>query len=60
MLVTRPELLLLHKAVYLPRPKDDLDFQRVLPHLNAAKRRWLHDAIASMHREHPWVTHLTE
>jgi hypothetical protein len=60
MPVTRPELLLLHKAVYQPRPKDDLDFHRMLPHLTPAKRLWLHDAIASMHHDHPWITHLAD
>jgi hypothetical protein len=60
MLVTRPELLLLHKAVYQPRPKDDLDFQRMLPHLDDDKRLWLREAISSMHRDHPWITHLAD
>jgi Aminoglycoside-2''-adenylyltransferase len=31
MLVVMPEILLLHKAVYRPRPKDEHDFQRMLP-----------------------------
>ena len=60
MPVTRPELLLLHKAVYQPRPKDDLDFQRMLPHLSNDKRLWLREAILSMHRDHPWITYLAE
>src|SRR5690349_2501219 len=60
MPVTRPELVLLHKAVYQPRPKDEHDFQQILPHLSQAKRRRLHDAISSMHRTHPWIIHLAE
>jgi hypothetical protein len=60
MPVTRPELVLLHKAVYQPRPKDEHDFQQILPHLSQAKRHWLQAAIARMHRNHPWITHLAE
>jgi hypothetical protein len=60
MPVTRPELVLLHKAVYQPRPKDQHDFQQILPHLSQAKRHWLREAISSMHRNHPWMTQLAE
>ena len=60
MPITRPDLLLLHKAVYQPRPKDDHDFQRMLPHLSATQRFWLRDAILSMHHDHPWITHLAD
>jgi hypothetical protein len=38
--VTMPEIILLHKALYV-RPKDEHDFQRVLPHLGATRRAWL-------------------
>ncbi len=60
MPVTRPEILLLHKAVYHPRPKDDQDFCRILPHLGQAQRKWLHSAIMTMHADHPWTPQLDE
>jgi hypothetical protein len=58
MLVTRPEILLLHKAVYLPRPKDDHDFRCVLSSLDQDRRLWLRDAIMSLHANHPWTVQL--
>jgi hypothetical protein len=58
MLVTRPEILLLHKAVYRPRAKDDHDFHRVLSHLGQDRRLWLHNAIMSLHADHPWTAQL--
>jgi hypothetical protein len=58
--VTRPEILLLHKAVYHPRPKDDHDFRRILPNLGQDQRMWLHKAIMTMHTEHPWTAQLEE
>jgi hypothetical protein len=60
MPVTRPEILLLHKAVYRPRPKDDHDFRRILPSLGQDQRRWLHSAIVTMHADHPWRAPLEE
>lgn len=58
MSVTRPELLLLHKAVYLPRPKDQHDFALILPHLSPAQRRWLREQIGVIHPAHPWLAAL--
>jgi hypothetical protein len=58
MLATTPEILLLHKAVYRPRPKDEHDFGRTLPHLSAEKRAWLRKHITQIHPEHPWVAKL--
>jgi hypothetical protein len=55
---TRPEILLLHKAVYHPRPKDDHDFRRILPHLGQDQRQWLRKAIMHMHTAHPWTREL--
>jgi hypothetical protein len=59
MQVTMPEILLLHKAVYRPRPKDEHDFQRMQPHLNSAQRLWLREQINRIHPEHPWISQLT-
>jgi hypothetical protein len=59
MNATRPELILLHKAVYQPRPKDELDFQRILPYLSPAQQRWLRAHISAMHADdHPWIARL--
>jgi hypothetical protein len=59
MNTTKPELILLHKAVYQPRPKDDLDFQRILPHLSPAQQRCLRAHISAMHDDgHPWIARL--
>jgi hypothetical protein len=59
MQIVLPEILLLHKAVYLPRPKDEHDFQRMQPHLNPAQRGWLREQISRVHPEHPWIGLLT-
>jgi hypothetical protein len=58
MLATKPEIVLLHKAVYRPRPKDEHDFQRMQPHLSLAQRVWLREQIGNIHPEHPWIGQL--
>jgi hypothetical protein len=58
MPVTRPEILLLHKAVYHPRPKDDHDFRCIVPALGPGQRQWLRNAIMTMHTDHPWAKQL--
>ena len=40
LLVTAPEVLLLHKAWYTHRPKDEHDFQRVRDQLSIEQRAW--------------------
>lgn len=45
-----PELQLLFKAKD-PRPKDDLDAEAVLPHLDPSKQGWLADRLPA---DHPW------
>jgi hypothetical protein len=50
----QPEIVLLLKAKYL-RPKDEVDFAATLPLLNAARRRWLADALARLHPDHAWL-----
>jgi hypothetical protein len=54
----RPEILLLHKAVYKPRPKDDHDFRVALPTLGAHQREWLRQRILEIYPGHPWIEHL--
>jgi hypothetical protein len=49
-----PEAILLFKAKYR-RDKDEADFSRVLPKLDAAQRRWLGACIARVHPGHAWL-----
>ncbi|GII54358.1 hypothetical protein Pth03_27470 [Planotetraspora thailandica] len=48
-----PEVQLLYKAKDR-RPKDELDFAEVLPVLDGGRRRWLDEALAVEHGDHPW------
>ncbi|MFL5669319.1 MAG: nucleotidyltransferase domain-containing protein [Chloroflexota bacterium] len=50
----RPEIVLSFKA-RAHRPQDEADFEGVLPLLDQAQRRWLHDAIAREHPEDRWL-----
>jgi hypothetical protein len=50
----RPELVLLFKAKRAVRPKDEADFEAVLPRLGPDRRRWLADALRLVHPGHPW------
>ncbi len=50
----RPEIVLLFKAKQA-RPKDEGDLAAVLPHLDAARRRWLAESIALVHPGHFWL-----
>ena len=51
----RPEIALLYKAA-LDREKDRRDLDLTWPALDDAARRWLLDALAVVHPEHPWLT----
>ena len=53
----QPEVVLLLKAK-AARPKDELDFAAVLPHLDGSRRLWLRDALALVHPGHPWLESL--
>jgi hypothetical protein len=53
----QPEVVLLFKAK-ATRPKDDDDFARVLPLLDADRRRWLADALGLVHPGHRWLSQL--
>jgi hypothetical protein len=52
-----PEIQLFYKAKGM-RPKDEEDFAAALPVLSAEQRRWLREAIALVHGEHPWAARL--
>jgi hypothetical protein len=52
--VTAPEILLLHKAWHIRRPKDEHDFQRVRARLSLAQRRWLRTQLARIRPTDPW------
>ena len=54
MAVLAPDVQLLYKSTHL-RTKDDTDFVRVLPLLDADERRWLHDALCLSAPGHPWI-----
>jgi hypothetical protein len=55
--VTMPEIILLHKALFV-RSKDEHDFQRVRPHLNNEQRMWLAMQLARLRPEHAWLPQL--
>jgi GrpB-like predicted nucleotidyltransferase (UPF0157 family) len=56
-----PELVLLFKSRNTSdreRPKDQLDFEKVLPHLEAERRAWLRWALVATSPDHPWIQQL--
>lgn len=56
-----PEAVLLFKSKTggaSPRPKDQRDFERVLPRLAPAARQWLEQALRQTEAEHPWLERL--
>lgn len=48
-----PEVQLLYKSRGM-RPKDETDYEMVLPLLNAEQRHWLDRALETEHTTHPW------
>jgi hypothetical protein len=52
-----PEVQLYYKANN-PRPKDEQDFEAVLPVLTQGERDWLMAVLALTHGEHPWIRRL--
>jgi hypothetical protein len=54
-----PEVALLFKAK-ASRDKDERDFAAVLPALRPDQRRWLDDALAIVHPDHPWRTSIAD
>ncbi len=57
-LVTAPEILLLHKAWYTHRPKDNHDFERVRNLLDADQRGWLRTQLKRIRPDDPWLSRL--
>jgi hypothetical protein len=53
-----PEIVLLYKAKHAHRERDQHDFEAVLPHLDADRRRWLAEALEFVHPGHAWLPHL--
>ena len=55
----RPEIVLLFKAKHADRgPKDEADFEAVLPRLSPERRRWLAEWLARIHPGHRWLERL--
>ena len=52
-----PEVQLLFKAK-TPRPRDEADFEELLPHLDRPSRSWLAGALECAHAGHPWIERL--
>jgi hypothetical protein len=55
--VLAPEIQLLYKSKGL-RPKDQADFDAVLPALRPEQRRWLRDALTIESPSHTWLSGL--
>jgi hypothetical protein len=53
-----PEIVLLYKAKR-PRAVDHDDFERVLPFMQNAEKRWLSQALDLCHPEHAWLARLS-
>ncbi len=56
-----PELVLLFKSKNTSdheRPKDQLDFERALPHLEPERRAWLYWALMATDSNHAWIRQL--
>lgn len=51
----RPEIILLYKAKYAQRERDQAEFRDLLPHLEPERRRWLADALEIVHPGHAWL-----
>ena len=55
------ELVLLFKSKNTSnqeRPKDQSDFEKILPHLEPERRAWLHWALVATAPDHPWIQQL--
>ncbi len=49
-----PDIQLLYKAKHV-RPKDQKDFERVLPLLDSKQRGWLAEQLRRFHPDGPWI-----
>jgi hypothetical protein len=50
-----PEIQLLYKAKHA-RPRDELDFEAVIPRLTRQARSWLHQSLTLTLPSHPWTS----
>ncbi len=57
--VIRPEIALLYKSKH-PRARDEADLRSTVPHLDAASRVWLADALTLTGSADPWTGFLEE
>lgn len=57
--VLRPEIQLSYKARNV-RPKDQADFDAVLPSLNGGAGAWLARALQALHPSHRWIERLQD
>jgi hypothetical protein len=53
-----PEIQLFYKAKGM-RPKDQTDFDAVLPTLDRGQLEWLASALTLVHGDHPWVRRIS-
>jgi hypothetical protein len=56
--VTVPEIVLLHKAWYPSRSKDEHDFANVRDYLSVKQRVWLYRHLEKIRPNHPWLRQL--
>ena len=56
--ILAPEIVLLFKADD-PKPKDEADFEAVVPRLSPLRREWLANAIQHCHPGHRWIPRLS-
>ena len=54
-----PEIQLFYKSKGL-RPKDEQDFEQVLPILTQGERDWLMAVLALSSQDHPWIRRIDE
>jgi hypothetical protein len=52
-----PEIVLLFKAKH-DQPKDNADFESVVPLMDKSQRRWLTSALDRLHPGHHWLVEL--
>ena len=56
----RPEIVLLFKARHAAEPKNQADFEAVLPRLDRDRREWLRAALERVHPAHAWLAELEQ
>lgn len=54
--ILAPEITLLYKSKNIGHEGNATDFQNTLPHLSAAQRDWLQQALQQQYGEHDWLT----